>query len=211
MQKISQTTVPWGWVIAATILFFPLGFFLIYRNLSSSIPSAFSAYRSLLVFGGILGVLALMMLIDPTEEGSIDAFFMLAVPALALIFAGLWIRPRMKRYRRYYSFIGNRERVLLDVVAAEAGVNYSTARSEIGDMLTSGFFPGARIDDDSRTLVRRDPAYGPPQGVPVAGSRAAVVATKTRAIACGGCGAKNVVEEGRIAECEYCGSPLSFS
>lgn len=212
MQKITQKSLPWGLVIVVTILFFPLGFFLIYKNLSSSIPSVFSAYKSLLVFGGILGVFALTMLIDPSQDGSIEAFVMLGLPAIALIIAGLRMRPKMMRYRRYYSIVGSRQSIFLDVIASETGASYSVVRAEIGDMLTSNFFPDAYIDDDSRTLVRPNPLYAPPQGLPVATPGPVHTASaKTKAIVCGGCGAKNVVVEGRIAECEYCGSPLSFS
>lgn len=214
-QRYNYTSVnnkksySWPAIIVLLILFFPVGFYLLYKRFTVDKTAIQRNRRGLTVSGLIfigIGLLYTLMLFSDEQASSDGTSSIGVIIALSLTFyiiglvfllKSLSMKALGVKYKKYINIIINQKQSSIQNIAAGVGVTYEAAVYDLRDMLGSGYFPGAFLNEQTREIILRQ-------------SAAPEAAYQTRAVTCKGCGASNVVAYGRKAECEYCGSSLEI-
>lgn len=201
----------WPVIVTLLVLFFPVGFYLLYKRFTYDKTTTKKNVKGLRNTGIILIGIALFYTImgitgnlDTSKGGSVIAgiiCFLAVFGGTGLIFliGSIKMNNYGKKYEKYISVIENGDQFELDNIASCAGVIYQTLLTDLQEMLDLGYFPGAYIDKGNRELVFRQEG-NMENGIPNA--------SKITVIVCKSCGANNKVTIGKFNECQYCGSPL---
>jgi hypothetical protein len=199
--------VPWVAIVFITLVFWPIGVYLIYRKLNNNKTTTLRNSTSVRNIAVILGIIGFIMLFS----GSFGAFFygllFFITPAVFLFRLHLKTKKDGQRYHAYMGIIINQQESLISNIAPAIGVSPETARQELDKMIRLGYFPGAYIDVAHNEIV-----------LPNRISQARLNREKQsaemyrqenvqfRVINCTSCGAVTKIEVGRVGICEYCDS-----
>lgn len=192
----NQNSYSWPLIILLLILFWPLGVYLMYKKVQLDKKAALTASKLMNLLGTIFIII-----------GIITLFFVVGIFYLAL---GIVLKKLAKktlasaeRVKKYLTIVVNANMHQLDAIAATVGRSYDVVKKDLQKMIDDGYFKNAYINESTREIVLAQPAaqtYGE--------SMMGGVTAQIRVVACPCCGANNTVS-GSVAECEYCGSPLS--
>ncbi len=211
----NTSTLSWPVIFFITILFWPIGIYLILKKVGSDRQAAMVGSKLIKILGIFLFSFAVLGLIVCVEDG-LDAGTLLVIlffgaAGLSLIGTAGKIKNRAEDIRRYLAIVVNGGKRELDAIASAVKKPYETVRSDLQMMIDKGYLKGAYIDDGAGELVvpeRQQPVVvqaAPPlfAGTPVQPQ----AQMKKRVVQCSCCGANNVIE-GDVGICEYCGSPI---
>ena len=200
----SKKTMSWGWIIFWCILLWPLGLFFLFRKIGSDKTATLKNSKTVAVISYVLIGLGIIYLVMSIAE---DANMI----AAAVVFGGggvclFLVSRRMKKngikYKKYISLVVNQQQKQIDIIAAEVGVRYETAKNDLLKMIDNGYFVGAYINETNREIVLLQPVYSssvqPVYAIP----------PQMHVVACRGCGANNMAVVGQVKECDYCSSPV---
>lgn len=194
----------WPVIIILTIMFFPLGLYLVYkkRNFNSGRDFARYVITYFCFFMTAVGIIIMLNSPDnPTESIPPTIFFFLI---------GLALRRRSKKlavkagqYEKYVFIIMDEKEFVIDNIAGAMSLPVYAVKKDLKDMINKGYFQGAYINDRTNKIVL------PKQNKKNVNEPAPNYEPKieVKAVTCKSCGAPNRVTTS-FAECEYCGSPL---
>lgn len=149
---------------------------------------------------------------DPSMKIAQNVFLLGALFGGSLLLMGRQRTELVQRYYQYTALLAADPSKSLVLLAGAVGRPMERVKKDVMKMIASGFFPGAGIDQQRMCLVF-------PNEVACVSARESHNAAATPAqgkkeityltVRCNGCGACNKVEEGKVGECEYCGSQIS--
>lgn len=190
----------WGWIIFWLIMFWPVGLFFLFKKLNTDKSATLNSGKSLNTISYVLmGMGAIYLIMAFTQDSSMFA--------AAVVFGGggYWLnviarktKAKGIKYKKYINLVINGNVKDIDNIAGAVGVTYDVAKKDLQDMINSGYFEGAHINESTREIVLHNV-------VPVS-SRSEHKQTKV--VTCKSCGANNTVVVGEPNECQYCGSPI---
>jgi len=188
-------------------------------NTSRTIVAVRSLVGKILsVIGWFLAVMFVFFMIgiatgDMFAEDFILMVIFLLVPAVWCIAMGIRIKRRTRRFKQYVSVLSAQGDTSIHVLAGAVNQHPGFVKQDIQFMIDKRFFPNARIDNATDTVVigrkpeatymqpfhQANPGMGAtPPGVPVIES-----------FTCPGCAAVGRKQRGASGECDYCGTIVS--
>lgn len=209
MMENKKKSPSWGMIILWLFLFWPVSICLIYKRVSNDKAAAmknsriFTAIGCFFFFGVI--VMASILIGHPEDDTDFAIFgicFYLIGGVLIMRFARK-LKRTGEEYRKYIDVVINQERRTLEDVASQMGKNYEQTMQGLQQMIDKGYFTGAFIDTMEHTIVF--PSRPQQREMKPDNGREE---PQQKIVKCPNCGGNNVVEAGRIHECDYCGSPI---
>ena len=206
-NKISKTYT-WPVIILMLVIFFPVGLYLLFKRFTTDKTNIQKNSKSLRLTGLILigiGLFYALMGVLGNLETSEGTSVVSGVIIMLLIFGGIGtgfliasrnLKKNDGKLIKYIDIIIKQKHTEIDNIAANAGVPYEVAKKDIQNLINSGYFPGAYINETSRKIIFQQP---------IENTSAKTQSAQTKVIACKGCGANNTVVIGHPCECEYCG------
>lgn len=164
------------------------------------------------VIGYFLAIILLISLIGNSTNTTpsnyslgFDIFMYILFFSLAgfLIFKGITIKRRIKRFKKYVGLISIEHITTLQNIASSTNQSIDFVTKDIQKLIDKKFFPNAYLDMKNGEVIIEKPAFG--QAVPLSNQN---VKTETEDVKCSSCGANNIKVKGAVGICEYCGSPL---
>jgi len=155
----------------------------------------------------ILGILIIIVFVSDGDYADLHIFvFVLVIPGVIMIIQGARIKRRIRRFRRYVSFIAE-GMTSLDILATQTSSTKDFVTRDIQKMINKRFFTNAAIDFiNNQVMMLNIPtpinAHVHDHVAPTNYQQVFKTAT------CSGCGATSVKEQGAVISCEYCGSPI---
>ena len=209
MKNTLTRPTPWILIIIGFIVFWPIGFVLLFKRLAIDKRATINSGKTLFVVSFVMIAIGLIFFATSFYDGPWAIVF-------AAIFCGGGIlinriAKRIKntgeRYRKYIALIVNQAQYSINAIALAVGVEYRIAEKDLQKMIDTGYFTGAFIDMFQKTIVLAQPAWvqSAQSGIPHSNMGAEIV------VSCKSCGAINRARVGQIADCEYCDSPLRFT
>lgn len=212
-----QEKYPAIWIIVlGFILFFPVGFFLLYRRLTCDKTDLMQRSRIQRNYGIGVCILGIIMFLGSSSPMSgcitiIAAFFF------------FWNSRKSKKlaikYAQYLTQVVDNNLTRIDIIAQMTMLPPAIVQKDLHQMVVSGFFPGAYIDAGRNELIlpghvnnlqqTGSPFIAAPSSGPIFSSTVGTAAPAIVTVTCGNCGATNTITTGTACHCEYCGSPLS--
>ncbi len=228
-MKINSPKIHSAFIIAATVLFFPVAVLLILIRFALHSPvnhlraqdyrivgHAFMTFYALCVL-----ILILALSSDPTTT-VVDLILVAVVMAVILVTPGIvfYVLANARNKKMQLLYIRYKQLTLDDGVQTVSGLAQFTGESsknvtqDISFMIASGLFPNASLDSAGRITVTRrsSPAASSSAEAAASTERGAAVRTpraQTVAVICSGCGSSSEVVPGERKECEFCGNMLS--
>lgn len=228
-MKINSPKIHSAFIIAATVLFFPVAILLILIRFALHSPvnhlraqdyrvvgHAFMTFYALCVL-----ILILALSSDPTTT-VVDLILVAVVMAVILVTPGIvfYVLANARNKKMQLLYIRYKQLTLDDGVQTVSGLAQFTGESsknvtqDISFMMASGLFPNASLDSAGRITVTRRSSSAASSSAEAAASteRGAAVRTpraQTVAVICSGCGSSSEVVPGERKECEFCGNMLS--
>lgn len=199
---MNQKTYPWGLVAALLIVLWPLGLYMLIRNMSQTKGNYVQwgrAMNSLSFFAFFLAPVMLIMgfsgqlqLDDgtPAVALSVVCALMLAAGGVMLMKAGKTYVYRGERYEYYVDLLHTEKSVDIGVISDDLGRNSKAVMADLQTMIDHGLIPNGIIDVQNRKLISN------------------VVQRAVKTVICPNCGGTNRIEEGQSACCAYCDSEL---
>lgn len=202
----------WGVVIIVIILFWPIGFYLLFKKLLGDKSAVMHNSKVIGVIGYIMAFLGFVYVIMGITGESIEGtaetrttaivfgvFFVIG--GIVLIRKGRKMRVVAEKYKQYIPIVINGNVTAVENIAAAVPVSYDEAVMDLQKMIDIGVFKSAYIDNSTHEIVLpKVNICNPEQNLHESGEEQIVL--------CSCCGAQNRVIPGRVSECEYCGSPL---
>lgn len=201
----------WPVIIIATIVFWPVGIFLIWKRTTIDKKAAMISGNIINIIGWIsIAIAGLGLLVSLSEGiGSDDVYMIIffIVAGGALIFLGREVKKSAEKFKKYIAIIVNNEETSIDNIAAAIPTSYEVAKKDLQKMINRGYFAGAYINETSKEIIlpKEQKAYNidTSEKVNLNTSLEMIVVT------CKGCGANNKIAKGNVDKCQYCGSPIS--
>lgn len=200
----------WALIILLIIIFFPAGFYLLYKQLTYRSDDVKNNIKNLRITSAIVfavGLLYLMMSVTgsmDTTSGTASAnplFVLLTcvIISAAFLFPTLKMKKKDSKYSLYRNIIAQKT-TSIRAIAEQMQVDYETALYDLKYMIETGRLPGVTIDEIGGELI-----------LPVIPQRRTALEWDEypSAVTCENCGATNEVKRGESNQCEYCGSSLN--
>lgn len=134
------------------------------RRVGKSGPTLRTILGGLGVFAfGIPGIFSLAGLVVRGGAGPLAGliiFGLLSAGSGLLLRRGLRDGKLVDRYYDYGRYLGGAEYVSIPAFAAQIGRKESEVRADLLDMMQKGYLPQARMDEQQKTLILTDRAYG---------------------------------------------------
>ncbi|RED83299.1 hypothetical protein [Cohnella phaseoli] len=228
-MKINSPKIHSAFIIAATVIFFPVAILLILIRFALHSPvnhlraqdyrvvgHAFMTFYALCVL-----ILILALSSDPTTT-VVDLILVAVVMAVILVTPGIvfYVLANARNKKMQLLYTRYKQLTLDDGVQTVSGLAQFTGESsknvtqDISFMIASGLFRNASLDSAGRITVTRrsSPAASSSSEAAASTERGAAVRTpraQTVAVICSGCGSSSEVVPGERKECEFCGNMLS--
>ena len=205
MENAGNKQTPWGWIIFWFILFWPVGLYLLIKRQKSDKSAALKSYKGIIITSYVLmGLGAIYLLMGMT--GRSDAFLAFLVCGGGGVVTFLYARKSQQKsehYRKYINMVVNQNQTLIDSISSAVGLPYNTVVSDLQNMVSEGYLPGAYVDVTQRKIILAEMTQQMVAPVP-----ASVNQPQATVVPCPGCSANNRVIVGQTASCEYCGTFL---
>jgi len=195
-----KKSISWIWVILAFIIFWPIGFLLLFIKLSSDRSAVVRTKPTGKILSAVVWVLLAMAGISllgavVREIGIMGVVVLFIIGGILLNRTAKRTKNKGERYKKYIDLVVNQSQTFIDNIAIRSGVSFEETAHDLQDMINAGYFHDATIDPVKRTIVLPKPAEPPKPA-------------KTKVIACDSCGAKVRVTIDTEADCDYCGTAL---
>jgi DNA-directed RNA polymerase subunit RPC12/RpoP len=209
MASKKKKVTSWTLVVILLIFFPLIGFILLIKKLYEDKEGGYKNSIVARILGGIsitLGVLMLMAIIvaGPDTSSVMVILIIFIGPGLFLFMKGLSLKNDAVRYEKYIELICHRGVVSIEEIATEVSLTYAKTAKELEGMINVGYLENAYVDHGKMMVILKGKEPNA-----VAGNRPQQQTSK--AFVCKNCGGSNVVASGTTVECEYCGSPISYT
>ncbi len=198
----------WPVIIIATILFMPVGIFLIWKrnNINKGVGMKSSKKTTIgwvIVFFASFGFLG--NLSQGNFRDSVFSFLFIIIVTGILISSSKNGNKGEERFSKYLSIITNHQETSIENIAAAIPTTYEAAKKDLKIMIDKGYLPGAYINETSREIVllREQQLNTNEMGNSNHNTEMVVVN-------CKGCGANNMVAKGKVEKCQYCDSLITY-
>ena len=195
MENKNFDLYSWPVIIVLLFLFWPVGFYLIYKKVQTDKKTALTASKILNLLGTLFIVVGVITLI------AVVGIFYLALGIILKKFSKKLINSA-ENVKKYLAIVINGNVRQLDGIAAAVGKPYDVVKKDLQKLIDDGYFKNAYINEANREIVLAQPTVN--TEVNMRGNTGAA----PRVVSCSCCGANNTVY-GATGECEYCGSPLA--
>lgn len=137
-------------------------------------------------FSGTFGLFAIMTIGDKeaADDGFLEFCIAVTIIGIVLIVWGIFKKRLVDTYKRYMKVLNSNSDATIKDIAVLTNSTEEKVRSNIEKMIAKNY-----VTQDTFTIKEK-------------------IEKRFVTVQCQGCGAKNVVEEGKHQECEYCGSVL---
>lgn len=198
----------WPVAIFVTIIFFPVGMFLIFKRIDLDKKNGVYPSVPLIILGSMFTFFALITLPELTYiESAKSNLIFYSIIAFLLMFNGIKSKKDFQRFKKYRAIIIDHQMTSIDDIATAMSSNYSRARRDIKRMINKGYLDGAYINEDSKRVVLPKQYHNTNMKSDINNIKQN---SDAQVITCKGCGATNKVSGGSAGECEFCGSPLTI-
>jgi hypothetical protein len=158
-----------------------------------------------------LGLFVLAIVLSIATKGGSKLgmiLFFLSLPLFIILFIVSGVRGvRARRYRRYLELIALEQNI--GNLAVIAGIPVRQTKRDIEIMLRKGYVVGWELNAATQTLIKRRRTQQVVGAVQVQAAEPAIVPVQpVLSVLCPGCGARNTVRRGQVAECEFCGAAI---
>lgn len=167
-----------------------------------------------IVFGVLIVLGAISTLIQGRAYGSQDVWC-----TLGMLFLGAYLLVRgiewgqlVKMYRCYSTLLAHSSSGSIAEIASAEGATAESVKRNIRLMIKRGMAPNTAIDEQNNRVVTALKGSTPPHGPQNHGFSVAAGQPDPLEVAvveCAGCGAKNSVPRGAVAQCGHCGAQIS--
>ena len=189
------------YIVVSLILFWPLGFVLLYLRLSKNYGKYVAATYTLLGVGFfffIAGLLFFMSEENTIEERIIMGIIMISIGSLCF-FQGVVREKKLKEYKKYLPYIKSRKKIRLETLSNKLNVDLEIVKLTILEMLDKEIINGYFSEDEYELIITDKNNKK---------TDLTEKAKETKVVKCPSCGAKNNVIVGEKKNCEFCGTPL---
>ena len=214
---MNKTKSGWAGTIIWLILFWPVGLFRLFKKFNDKATLMGGKTKALTVTAWVLIAFSAFCLVISFGADIFAEAWFICLAFFAWIAGGILIllkveksKKKAEQYRKYLNVIVNSGERSIDNIASAMSVTYEAARSDIQAMIDDGFLKGACIHEGKREVVlRQDAPIAQPVYATQSSTAVETAPPQIKTVRCSGCGANNVVTDGCVTECEYCGTPLS--
>ena len=209
----------WPVIIFATILFWPVGLFLLITRVAKDKKTTLISSKifklleiAMFVMAGFFALCFAICLTDLSDPSNKDIFPMFIGFTLIFVIGGLALRKqakkteaKAKKVKQYLAVVINGNARKLDNIASTVCKPYDVVKDDISKMISDGYFKNAFIDEGTREIVLPQDR----KSVIVEENAEVIVQEKVavKTVSCPCCGANNTIS-GNTGVCEYCDSPL---
>lgn len=209
-RSAKSTGVSWPVAVFITIIFFPVGMFLLFKRIDLDKKNGVYPSIPLIILGGILMGGSLAALSEAISMGALKKMLGVIIfygaIAFLLIFNGIKSKKEFRRFKKYRALIIDHQMTSIDDIATAMGSNYGSTKRDIKKMINKGYLDGVYIDEASKRVVLPKQYYNINMKSDINNIKQN---SDAQVITCKGCGATNKVSDGFVGECEFCGSPLA--
>lgn len=211
-EKIKSSS--WAFIITMCILFWPVGFYLLYKKLLSDKAAVLQNSRTLKKIGIGLIVLGVIYFLGQTSEDSnaIGPMLFFVGGGVFIIRISKKMQLQGEKFKKYISIVINNKETSIDNIASYMNVSCEEAVNDLKTMIDKGYFLNAYVDLGSRKFVIRKREYEPiniNNRESSFNNEVKEEKPKIKVVVCRNCGGNNTILDGEVSECEFCGSPLS--
>ena len=209
MQKRGTS---WFWIIVWLFLFWPIGLFLVIKKFTEDKSALMSGKTRLISFiawilivVGVLGLVGAVSLGDTRDNKVSLVTVVFLIGGILLERKASRVKKTAARYKIYIDLVINQGIRGIDYISLAVGLPYERVVTDLQNMIDMGYLGEAYILRGTRSI--EFPKSGPQAPAPTPAQSQTSV--ETVAVRCPGCGARNVVEIGKVSECQYCGNPIT--
>ena len=120
-----------------------------------------------------------------------------------LIFKGITIKNRIKRFKKYVGLISIEHITSLQNIASSINQSLDFVTKDIQKLINKKFFSNAYLDIKNGKIIIKKPNFQQASVILSQNAKA-----ETEQVKCNSCGANNIKVKGIMGNCEYCESPL---
>lgn len=150
-----------------------------------------------IVWGFVLLGIGILGLFNNISD--IQQILMCAVSGGLLLFSGYKAKNQQATYEKYILLITLHRQTQFENLATQFKTNTTEVKNTLSKMISQGHFPGAYIDENMMKIVLPPVQQAQNNVNP---------AEQLKTGKCPNCGATNMIINGKISECEYCGSQV---
>lgn len=216
MENKELKWMSWNRIILLLVLFWPVGFYLLYKKVSLDKSTVLKNSKTVKIIGIIFIVLGVVYFFDQMAEGSnakgspVGGMLFLVIGGVFMIYTSKKLQLQGEKFKKYISIVINNNETSIDNIASAMNVSYEEAINDLKIMIDKGYFLNAYVDLGSREFVIRKKQYEPINVKKNSSvNEVKEEKPKMKVVVCKNCGGNNTILEGEISECEFCGSPLS--
>lgn len=216
MENKESKWMSWNRIILLLVLFWPVGFYLLYKKVSLDKSTVLKNSKTVKIIGIIFIVLGVVYFFDQMAEGSnakgspVGGMLFLVIGGVFMIYTSKKLQLQGEKFKKYISIVINNNETSIDNIASAMNVSYEEAINDLKIMIDKGYFLNAYVDLGSREFVIRKKQYEPINVKKNSSvNEVKEEKPKMKVVVCKNCGGNNTILEGEISECEFCGSPLS--
>lgn len=147
-----------------------------------------------------------------------DDVAVLVITLLIMLAFGVWVflcgikRKKMRQeFKKYVSCLSKDPTGLIANIAAATGTSTDVVKKNLKFMIKKQFFVNAYIDEQNNQLVLASLSNNTSNNM-IDNAVSGISKTDDNAIykpcTCPNCGGLNKVIQGKVAECDFCGSPI---
>ena len=207
----------WTVVVIWFIVFWPVGFYMIYKKLANDKSAAMKNSKVLKTIGYffLFCAVSLPLVEIGSESGNnmgsiLTCVVFYTVGGILLVRGGKKLQKSGERYKKLIEIVINQQQYTIENIAAQMGLDYGETVDALQGMIDKDYFAGAYIDLANHELVFPDrfqqTGYHANQNLYAEVNAGG--APQQKVVKCPNCGGKNIITAGQVSECDYCGSPI---
>jgi hypothetical protein len=216
MANTKPSSPSWAVVILLLIFFWPVGLFILYKKVTGDKTAALQNSKVLNTVGWVFAVFAVIYILmavsgEMKASDAFCAFAFFGAGGALMIYGAKRMKKNAEKLKKYISIVINNNQTSIDNIAAAIPTDYEQAKKDLQKMIDNDYFQGAYIDTANREIVlpkRENSQSTNMSGNNIQHENRDMGQLRFKVVICKNCGANNKIAEGKICECEYCGSPL---
>jgi|GEM_PF-6809461 hypothetical protein len=224
MENKRKKVSSWSVVIILLIVVPLVGVILLIKKLYQDKEGAYKNSIVARILASIMLAIGLILwlkviTVEPSAYNVFVSMLLFILPGSLLFIKGLNLKKDSARYEKYIELITNYGIVSIDAIASQSSLAYAKTAKELEGMIAMGYLENAFIDHGNRMIILNTNG----SNMSVGSRRQQNVSTEntpvrsepkkkhSKVIVCDSCGGKNAVLQGSTVECDYCGSPISYT
>lgn len=194
----------WGWIVFWLIFFWPIGLVMALNKMEYDKSSFVSGKSKILsLVGKVLIFIGLCGLISFSSTFLFEDFVLTVIflsGGIVLVRKAKKMKLKSEKVIQYINYIVNQKVKNIDYIAQGLGLEYNEVLKDLEKMIDTGYLENYYIHIGNREILSTL------EQIKVEVKNDENI--KTTVVVCDGCGANNILPEGKISKCEYCSTPL---